>query len=141
MKKTIETLLITLLVIITATSCGKDEPVGQWDEMKWKVPSDLIQIQEGVYQVPLSGGTFTFICENYEPWIESLYESGPNVSIETYGPLYTIEGEWCSVDCLKKYVTITFSPTSEDEPHEFEIGFTAGDIFYYMHFKQSNRLY
>ena len=141
MKQIARTLLVVLLVLITAASCGKDEPDGMWDKMKWKAPSDLVELQEGVYQVPLSGGTYTFICENYEPWIESLYESGPNVSIETHGPSYSIEGEWCSVKCVKKNVTITFTPTSEDEPHEFEIGFTAGDIFYYMHFRQRNRLY
>lgn len=141
MKKIAKTLLILLLVIVTATSCGKDEPDGKWDKMKWKVPSDLVKIQEGVYQVPLSGGSFTFICENYEPWIELLYESGPHVSYETPGPSDVINGEWCSVKCVKKNVTITFCPTTEDDPHEFEITLTAGDIFYHFFFLQKNRLY
>lgn len=142
MKKTAEMLLLVLLVIVTATSCGKDEPLlGVWPPMKWKAPSDLVQIQEGVYQVPLSGGTYTFICENYEPWIILLHESGPNVSYETSGRQPSIEGEWCSVKCEKEKATITFSPTTEDAPHEFEIVFTCGDAFYEMHFLQRNRLY
>lgn len=109
--------------------------------MKWKAPSELVQIQEGVYQVPLSGGTYTFICENYEPWVVSLHESGPYITHDTPGPSDAINGEWCSVKCEKKKVTITFSPTTEEAPHEFEVGFTAGDVFYYLHFLQSNRLY
>ncbi len=142
MKKTVKTMLLVLLVIVTATSCGKEERMlGDWPPMKWKAPSDLVQIQEGVYQVPLSGGTYTFICENYEPWIILLHESGPNVSYETPGRRPSFEGEWCTVNCEKKKVTITFSPTTEDAPHEFDIEFTAGDVFYDMHFLQRNRLY
>jgi hypothetical protein len=38
MKKVAKTLLMVLLVLITATSCGKDEPDGKWDKMKWKAP-------------------------------------------------------------------------------------------------------
>lgn len=141
MKKIAKTLLMVLLVLVVATSCGKDEPDGKWAKMKWKAPGDLVQIQEGVYQVPLSGGTYTFICENYEPWVASLYEIGPYVTHETPGPRDAIYGEWCSVKCVKKYVTITFSPTTEDAPHEFDIEFSAGDVFYSLHFLQRNRLY
>ena len=133
---------MVLLVLVVATSCGKEEePIGIWTPMKWKVPGDLVRIQEGVYQVPLSGGTYTFICENYEPWVVSLYESGPYVTHETPCPRDAIYGEWCSVKCVKKYVTITFSPTTEDAPHEFDIEFSAGDVFYSLHFLQRNRLY
>lgn len=142
MKEITKTLLpLLLLVLVTATSCGKDEPDGTSDKMQWKAPTDLVQVLEGVYQVPLSGGSFTFICENCEPKVESLYERGPHVSYETPGPSHYIEGVWSSVQCKKKKVTITFSPTTEDEPRVFDIGFTAGDMAYYMHFLQRNRLY
>ena len=143
MKKIAKSLLMVLLVLVAATSCGKDEPelVGEWSKMKWKVPSGLVQIQEGVYQVPLSGGSFTFICENYEPWIESLHESGPYVTYDTPGHSDSIYGEWCTVKCVNKYVTITFSPTTEEDPHEFEVTLQSGDAFYQFHFYQRNRLY
>ena len=142
MKKIAKTLLpLLLLVLVTATSCGKDEPDGTSGKMQWKAPTDLVQVLEGVYQVPLSGGSFTFICENCEPKVESLYERGPHVSYEIPGPSHYIEGVWSSVQCKKKKVTITFSPTTEDEPRVFDIGFTAGDMAYYMHFLQRNRLY
>ena len=142
MKEITKTLLpVLLLVLVTATSCGKDEPDGTSGKMQWKAPTDLVQVLEGVYQVPLSGGSFTFICENCEPMVESLYERGPHVSYEIPGPSHYIEGVWSSVQCKKKKVTITFSPTTEDEPRVFDIGFTAGDMAYYMHFLQRNRLY
>ena len=142
MKEITKTLLpLLLLVLVTATSCGKDEPDGTSGKMQWKAPTDLVQVLEGVYQVPLSGGSFTFICENCEPTVESLYERGPHVSYEIPGPSHYIEGVWSSVQCKKKKVTITFSPTTEDEPRVFDIGFTAGDMAYYMHFLQRNRLY
>lgn len=142
MKEITKTLLpLLLLVLVTATSCGKDEPDGTSGKMQWKAPTDLVQVLEGVYQVPLSGGSFTFICENCEPMVESLYERGPHVSYEIPGPSHYIEGVWSSVQCKKKKVTITFSPTTEDEPRVFDIGFTAGDMAYYMHFLQRNRLY
>jgi hypothetical protein len=143
MKKIAKTLLMVLLVLVVATSCGKDEeePIGIWAPMKWKVPGYLVQIQEGVYQVPLTGGSYTFICENYVPRIVSLYEIGPYVTYETPGLGDTIYGEWCNVKCVNKYVTITFSPTTEEDPHDFEVTFTAGDIFYQFLFYQRNRLY
>ena len=142
MKEITKTLLpLLLLVLVTATSCDKDEPDGTSGKMQWKAPTDLVQVLEGVYQVPLSGGSFTFICENCEPKVESLYERGLHVSYEIPGPSHYIEGVWSSVQCKKKKVTITFSPTTEDEPRVFDIGFTAGDMAYYMHFLQRNRLY
>jgi hypothetical protein len=141
MKKITKTLLMVLLVLVTATSCGKDEPDGKWAKMKWKAPDGLVKLQEGVYQVPLSGGSFTFICENYEPWISSITEIGPDVSQEYLGPNSSIEGEWCTVKCEKKYVTIIFSPATEDESHELEVVFTAGDVFYKLYFVQRNLLY
>ena len=142
MKKTAKMLLLVLLVIVTATSCGKDEPLlGVWPPMKWKAPSDLVQIQEGVYQVPLSGGTYTFICENYAPRIVSLHESGPYLTYDTPCLGDTIYGEWCNVKCVNKYLTITFSPTTEEDPHEFEVILQSGDAFYQFLFYQRNRLY
>lgn len=142
MKKTVKTMLLVLLVIVTATSCGKDERMlGDWPPMKWKAPSDLVQIQEGVYQVPLSGGTYTFICENYVPRIVSLHESGPYVTCDTPCLGDTIYGEWCNVKCVNKYLTITFSPTTEEDPHEFEVILQSGDAFYQFLFYQRNRLY
>lgn len=139
--KQITKMLLVLLVLATATSCGKDEPDGQLDEMKWNAPTDLVKVLDGVYKVPLSGGTYTFICENYEPKVESINESGSNISYETHGYEHSIDGVWCSVKCKKKKVTITFSPTTEDEPHVFDIGFTAGDLTYYLHFLQWNHPY
>ncbi len=142
MKKISKTLLILMLLIVTATSCGKDEPDGKWEKMKWKEPSNIVKLQEGVYRVPTSGGSFTFICENYEPWIVFLAENGPYVSYEYPGvSVRTLIGEWCSVECVKKKVTFTFSPVSDDEVHDFEVTLTAGDIFYTFLFTQSNRLY
>ena len=142
MKKTVKTMLLVLLVIVTATSCGKDERMlGDWPPMKWKAPSDLVQIQEGVYQVPLSGGTYTFICENYAPRIVSLHESGPYLTYDTPCLGDTIYGEWCNVKCVNKYLTITFSPTTEEDPHEFEVILQSGDAFYQFLFYQRNRLY
>ena len=109
MKEITKTLLpLLLLVLVTATSCGKDEPDGTSDKMQWKAPTDLVQVLEGVYQVPLSGGSFTFICENCEPMVESLYERGPHVSYEIPGPSHYIEGVWSSVQCKKKKINYSY---------------------------------
>ena len=143
MKKIAKTLLMVLLVLVVATSCGKDEEelIGNWTPMKWKVPGDLVRIQEGVYQVPLAGGSYTFICENYVPWIVSLHESGPYVTYDTPCLGDTVYGKWCNVKCVNKYLTITFSPTTEEDPHEFEVMLQSGDAFYQFLLLQRNRLY
>ena len=140
MKKTVKTLLIVLFVLVSAISCVKDDPDGKWAKMKWQVPSSLVQVQEGIYQIPTSGGSFTLICENYKPWISSLTEIGSHVSKEYPGSCDSLQGEWCSVKCEKNDVIITFSPLADDDVHQFEITFTAGDIFHTLRFVQQHRL-
>lgn len=142
MKQLIKTLLITLLVLVAATSCGKDEPDGKWDKMEWTVPSGIVQLEDGVYWVPASGGSFTFVCENYEPWIVSLAEYQGDAQVEHVmrENLHSYEGEWYSVKCAKKNVTFTFSPF-EDDARVLEVTLTAGDIFCTLLFAQQNLLF
>lgn len=138
-----KTLSILLLVLIAATSCSKDEPDGKWDEMEWKVPSGIVQLDDGVFRVPVSGGSFTFTCENYEPWIVSITEHKEDTSVEYVMRKneHAFEGEWYSVNCAKKNVTFTFNPLSEGGVRALEITFTAGDIFCTFMLVQENLLF
>ena len=142
MKNLAQTFLL-LLVLVAATSCSNNEPDGKWDKMKWKAPSGIEQFMEGYYKVPIAGGSFTFTCENYEPWISTLTESGPSYSNKYVHPIpdpHFLSGEWCSVSCVKKKVTFTFSPLDESQARTFEIALTAGDIFYTFLFVQDARM-
>lgn len=141
MKKSSKTLLIVLLFLVTATSCGKDEPIDN-GEMQWKMPSEFVQLEKGIFLVPISGGTFTFSCQNYEPFISSLIERGPYVSYE-YPRLNmrSVEGEWINVKCEKKNVTVTFTPLGDDRAHEFEIVFAAKDVVFTFIFMQQEHPY
>lgn len=144
MKQITKTLILLLVVLVGATSCGKDEPDGKWENMKWKIPSGVIQLDSNSFIVPTSGGSFTFVCENYEPWIATITEREGYTSVEYVVQKqnsHYFEEKWGSVKCEKKNVTITFTPIDEDDVRELEVTLTAGDLFHTFVFLQHDWLH
>ena len=134
MKQLIKTFVLLLVLLVGVASCGKDEPDGMWEKMKWEEPSGLTKGGDGIYLVPASGGTFKFTCKNYQPWIAQIsdyYELTSAQDVSSY------QGSWYSVNCVKSEVTFTFRPlTDEDDTRELMVTLTAGDIFDYFKFIQ-----
>ena len=130
--KQLSTLFILLLVaLLGVTSCGSDEPVGIWEKMKWTNVNDLKNVQ-GVYIIPEEGGTFTFLCRNYEkPWFSMA------VGHET-----EFRGEWFSAkfEGNKMIVTVDALPQAVDS-RNFSLQVTAGDIFDTFLFRQEKGAY
>ena len=79
-------------------SCGDDEPpIGIWEIMKWNDLSVLSK-ENGVYIIPAAGGTYTFECKNYSPWISHCYTGYDDVVVSSFTHVYN---EWFDVLCSK----------------------------------------
>ena len=132
MKKVLRTALLLLVVLVGVSSCGKDEPDGKWENMKWEDLSGLTK-ENGVYIVPATGGAYTFKCKNYKPWIDhceyGLYE------MTVYTPML-VYNDWFEVKCDGNDVIVTFQPLEEADVRHLNVVLTAGDIFDYFYFEQ-----
>ena len=139
MKKYI--ILFACIVILCITSCDKDEPLidGDWEAMKWNNPTELVQ-QDRIFLIPAEGGSYTFECKNYYPWMLGVIEG----KVETGQYFFTdnedrhhLKGSWWEVSIDKKLVTVTLSPLdSETSMRDLSVSLTAGDIFDYLQFHQ-----
>ena len=128
MKQITKKFLFLLVILIGVAACGKDEPpIGIWEEMKWEEPGGLTKV-DGIYIVPVSGGTYKFTCKNYKPWIAEIfdyYDQTMGVWVDR-----SYEGTWYSVKCEGNDVTFTFRPLADDgDIHDVLVTLTAGDIF------------
>lgn len=133
MKRCLKVAVLLMAVLIGVASCGKDEPDGKWAKMKWEDKSGLAKVN-GVYIVPASGGTYTFTCQNYKPWIDycnyGFYEMA--VSSSTH-----VIGEWFEVECVDHDVIVTFQPLDDlSKSRSLTVVMTAGDIFDQLVFEQ-----
>ena len=54
-------LMMLAIASITLNSCEKQRLPGDWDSMKWEDESGLARV-DNVYQVPASGGRYSFIA-------------------------------------------------------------------------------
>jgi hypothetical protein len=120
-----------MVVLVGVASCGKDELVGQWDIMEWNDISGLTKVN-GVYMVPAAGGTYTFECKNYKPWISLCGYGFYDMTVSSHTHVYS---EWFEVIIDGNKMTVTFQPLEEEARH-LEIVVTAGDIFDYFYFEQ-----
>ncbi len=131
MKQLSKLLILLLVALLGVTSCGSDEPEGKWDKMKWTNVNDLKNVQ-GVYILPEEGGTFTFLCRNYEkPWFSM-----------AVGHENEFSGEWYSAkfEGNKLIVTVEALPQAV-EMRDFSLQVTAGDIFDTFLFRQQKGAY
>lgn len=124
------------MVLLAVSSCG-DEPDGKWDKMKWTNVDNLMNLQ-GVYIIPSYGGSYTFLCRNYErPWIESVTVDGTRQDINNESRS-AYDGEWCSVEFDGNALIVTAKRLPADvESRHIDVEVTAGDIFDAFHFRQA----
>ncbi len=129
--------ILTIFIILAGTlglsGCVDDD--GDWDSMKWKAEQNL-DTEKGVYLIPSEGGTFTFVCSNYKPWLVGAEANGIYFSPEndTYD-FHHLAGEWFQASIQDHCLTVSFAPNTTSE-RLVEIVTTAGDIFHTFVFRQ-----
>ena len=131
MKRLAKIILLLFAIILMVASCG-DEPDGKWDKMKWDDLSGLTK-ENGFYVVPAAGGSYTFRCKNYKPWID---HCECDYQMAHYSPtlVYCV---WFVVACDNNDVTVSFAPMDDlTKPRHLTVVLTAGDIFDQFHFEQ-----
>lgn len=141
--KLLTTAFVILLMAVSLTSCDFDKKDGDWDPMKWARTDyrETVVDRISYYDVPASGGTFTFRCTNYN----SFWLAGTSVKDEKGKTelLYHEEGDYKNITnsliterVEGNMLTVTF-PATDGVTRRFEVIVTAGDIFHTFRFKQS----
>ncbi len=128
-------IILVAIALLAAASCG-DEPDGKWAKMKWTNVDNMTN-QQGVYIIPQEGGTYTFLCRNYEhPWIELVTIDGIRQDIDNESRR-SYNGEWVGVEFEGNALHLTAKQLPADvEERHIDVTVTAGDIFDIFHFKQ-----
>ena len=129
-----------IATLLGATSCG-DEPDGQWAKMKWTNVNNLMNDQ-GVYYLPEDGGSYTFLCRNYEqPWIASVTVDGVMQVISNENRK-EFNGEWFTLRFEGNKLIISAESLPESvESRGFHLQVTAGNIFDTLLFSQQQNRY
>jgi hypothetical protein len=134
MKKMSKTLLLLLVVLVGVAACGVDEPDGLWAKMKWENVDKLEKVN-GVFLIPEGGGTFTFECKNYHPWLSEVIINDEYQ--DTGWDRKGYKNDWLEVKVVDKKIIFTFDKISESMlTRRVEIVVTAGDIFDRFSFQQ-----
>lgn len=129
MKKFFCFLVCSLLLF----SCEKERADGLWDPMEWD--ADVTYIEDKEIEVPKNGGTYTFVCKNYQYfWLSSLREGDEYIEKDSTS-LYA-EGSWTSVKIQENVMTIVISSNESNQSRSVTVMPTAGDIFDYITFNQ-----
>ena len=139
MKHFTRILIFLFVALLGVSSCG-DEPDGKWAKMKWTNVNNLMNVG-GVYILPDDGGSFSFLCRNYEhPWIESVTVNGVQYSANEDRLAYN--GEWFTVKFEGNNMIVTAQPMPANlDSRGFNIQVTAGDIFDNIVFSQQRNMY
>ncbi|MBO4664939.1 MAG: hypothetical protein J5663_11085 [Bacteroidaceae bacterium] len=63
-------LVMASAIMMSAASCGsdKEDELGNWEPMAWE-HDGYKRDAAGNIEVPEAGGDYTFICQNYKPWV------------------------------------------------------------------------
>lgn len=130
--------ILLIVTLIGLTSCNIDEPDGKWDKMKWKNIDNLSKVNN-IYVIPKEGGTFTFECKNYTPWLADVIVNGEHQDLLTNENRKAYKNDWFEVKITDKNVVFTFDEIEEPmTTRRVEVVATAGDIFDTFHFQQEN---
>lgn len=129
MKNLSRIFILLFVALLGFSSCGTDEPDGKWEKMKWTNVDNLMNVN-GVYLLPEEGGTFTFLCRNYEqPWISSVAVNGVTYKVNSENNK-VFNGEWFTLKFEGNKLTITLQSLPQSvESRGFDLVATAGDIF------------
>lgn len=134
-------LVVTLLVAFFLGACSKDD--GDWTPMRWK--TSVVKEKDGKIAVPTQGGSYVFVCTNYnKPWMSNLKEIIDGK--ETYYNIrwddnldsnHSITSPWLTAQWNANTLTVTVEPNETGKEREMDVTVTAGDIFYTFTFKQA----
>ncbi|MCR4603928.1 MAG: hypothetical protein K5683_10435 [Prevotella sp.] len=134
--KRLSFLLIAVIALAGALwLSGCDDKDGDWDPMKWKA-EQTVDSENGAYIISSEGGSVSFLCTNYTPWLSYAVADGNyEVHVHENNDVKHLVGEWFRVSVEGKRMTVSFdnNPSSE---RVVEIITTAGDIFYTFAFRQ-----
>ena len=122
--------VLLMVVLLGWSSCG-DEPDGKWEKMKWKNVDNLAKVND-IYVIPEEGGTFTFECKNYRPWLSHVViNSEPqDVGLEWQDHWIEFSNDWFGVEIVDKKVIFSFDGIEEPmTARTVEVVVTGGDIF------------
>jgi hypothetical protein len=135
-------MIAAILSLVSCSSVEKDgEKDGDWDSMVWKAEVPVVITTDGIYDVSVDGGKFTFVCQNYSsPWIECATsgESRYYPPRET-NDYHTITADWFKAEIVGNKLSVTFDSNKDYNVRSLELSVTAGDIFYTFKFKQFGR--
>ncbi len=142
MKHVLKISILLMAILLTLSSCGDgDEPDGKWEKMKWKNIDRLTEVNH-TYIIPEEGGTFTFECTNYRPWLSYVaINCEPQDAGQDWQDLWTeFSNDWFGVEIVDKKVIFTFDEIEEPVPlRTVEVVVTGGDIFYTFLFQQQKQ--
>jgi len=136
MKKIV--ILAALIGALSFTSCSDDD--GDWTPMKWK--TSVIKERDGSITVPSQGGTYIFVCTNYNnPWTADIGEY-VNGKIEYAERMYDDRWEefyttYLTARWKDNTLTVTITPNPTGKERTMTVRATAGDIFDTFTFKQA----
>ena len=128
---------LLIAILLGFSSCG-DEPDGKWAKMKWNNVDNLSKTNN-IYVIPEEGGSFTFECKNYTPWIAEVVINTEHQDISSQEDwnwkVYT--NDWFEVKITDKKVIFSFDEIKEPMTgRTAEVVMTAGDIFDTFIFQQ-----
>lgn len=134
------TLVVAFILGACAESCSNDVD-GDWTPMKWQ--TSVVKGKDGKIAVSSQGGSYVFICKNYNaPWLANLQETIGNKETYYYpayddNPYSTITSPWLTAQWKGNTLTITIAPNETGKEREMVVCVTAGDIFDTFIFKQT----
>ena len=129
--------ILLIAVLLGFSSCG-DEPDGKWAKMKWNNVDNLAKTNN-IYVIPEEGGSFTFECKNYTPWIADVIINTERQDISSQEDWNWKEyrNDWFEVKITDKKVIFSFDEIKEPMTgRTAEVVVTAGDIFDTFIFQQ-----
>lgn len=131
--------ILLIGVLLGFSSCG-DEPDGKWAKMKWNNVDNLAKVN-GTYMIPEEGGTFTFECKNYYPWLSSVIINSEPFGREEWNETWMkCISDWFEVEITDKKVIFTFDEIKEPMTgRTVKVEVTAGDIFDTFIFQQQKQ--
>lgn len=128
---------LLIAVLLGFSSCG-DEPDGKWAKMKWNNVDNLSKTNN-IYVIPEEGGSFTFECKNYTPWIAEVVINTElqDISSQEDWNWKEYRNDWFEVKITDKKVIFSFDEIKEPMTgRTAEVVMTAGDIFDTFIFQQ-----
>jgi len=132
--------LLTTFIVLTGSLwlSGCDDEDGDWDPMKWKA-EQTIDSENGAYIISSEGGTVSFVCTNYTPWLDNAEVNGAYIfnEIENNDSKH-LTGEWFKASVEDKRMTVSFDKNPSSE-RVVKIVTTAGDIFHTFVFRQRGK--